>query len=75
MVVQSGKSLATRLDGANLRHARFQRCQLVQTSFRGADLRWATIVDCDTTGGDFEGAIGLQLLARVDQPLPDPPKV
>lgn len=74
MVVASGKSLVTRLDGAILRHARFQRCQLVQTSFRNADLRWATIVDSDTSGGDFEGAVGLQLLARVDHPPPEPPK-
>lgn len=74
MVVQSGKSLTTRLDGALLRHSRFRRCQLVQTSFRAADMRWISLADCDTTGADFEGVIGWQPVSRADQPPPDPVK-
>ena len=64
-----------KFSGAWLQASLFEGADLRGADFRTADLRWATIVDCDTTGGDFEGAIGLQLLARVDQPLPDPPKV
>jgi uncharacterized protein YjbI with pentapeptide repeats len=77
LVVASGRVLVTRLDGAVLRHARFVGCQLVQTSFRAADLRWSSFVDCESTGADFEQAIGRPASAVAPSepaaPRPDAP--
>jgi uncharacterized protein YjbI with pentapeptide repeats len=73
LVVASGRALVTRLDGAVLRHARFVGCQLVQTSFRAADLRWSSFVDCESTGADFEQAIGRPASA-VASSDPAPPR-